>query len=109
MQNTDLTSAFSALSDPVRFAIVEQLLTDGEQSAGDIGLNAPVSAPAVSRHLKVLRTAGLVRQRVDAQRRMYSVDPAAIRKIHAWTLTYRDFWEASLDRLAQVLEEEDNV
>ena len=61
-------------------------------------------APAISRHLKVLRQAGLVQQRVDAQRRIYAVDPEAIRAIGTWTITRKEFWQGSLDRLAVLLD-----
>lgn len=99
-----LTDTFSALGDPTRFAIVERLLTKGELSAGDIQDVAAISAPAISRHLKVLREAGVIDQRIDRQRRMYSVRPDAVRAISAWTITHREFWEASLDRLEAALD-----
>ncbi|MDF0601179.1 metalloregulator ArsR/SmtB family transcription factor [Psychromarinibacter sp. C21-152] len=102
----DLVTAFSALGDPNRFAILERLLRDGAQSAGDLQDVADISAPAVSRHLKVLREAGLISQRVDAQRRIYSANPAAVRAINDWTMDHAAFWGASLDRLAAALNEE---
>jgi len=100
---TDLARTFSALGDPTRFAIVETLLADGEKSAGDLLSLAPISAPAISRHLKVLRNAGVVSQRVDRQKRIYSVNPEAVLAINAWVETHRKFWEASLDRLEHAL------
>ncbi|MGB5559661.1 MAG: metalloregulator ArsR/SmtB family transcription factor [Paracoccaceae bacterium] len=104
---SDLTTHFAALGDPVRFAIVERLLSTGEQSAGELLDVADVSAPAISRHLKVLREAGLITRRIDAQRRIYSVEPSAIGMIGAWTMSHRDFWEAGLDRLAAALDNEE--
>ena len=65
-----------------------------------------MSAPAMSHHFKVLREAGIVVQRVDAQRRLYSVRPEAIKAIGQWSLTYREFWEQSLDRLGRAIEKE---
>ena len=103
---TALAHTFSALGDPTRFAIVERLLQEGELSAGTLQAGLPISAPAVSRHLKVLRTAGVVRQRVDRQRRMYSVRPEAVQAISAWTASHRDYWQSSLDRLERMLAEE---
>ncbi|WP_075996043.1 ArsR/SmtB family transcription factor [Salaquimonas pukyongi] len=94
-----LVSTFSALGDPVRFAIVERLLGEGELSAGDLQDSASVSPPAISRHLKVLRQAGIVDRRIEKQRRFYSVRPEAVQAISAWTMSHREFWEASLDRL----------
>lgn len=103
---TELPIRFAALGDPTRLAIVERLLGEGELSAGDLHKVAPVSAPAISRHLKILREAGLVTRRIDAQRRLYSVAPEAMRTIAAWTMNHREFWEASVDRLAAALDEE---
>lgn len=101
-----LASAFAALGDPVRLEIVERLMSRGETSAGALQEGFGISPPAVSRHLKVLREAGIVRQRVDAQRRLYSVRPEAVQAIGAWTMSHREFWQASLDRLEAALETE---
>lgn len=105
-----LPHTFAALADETRFAILERLLAKGACTAGDLGDVAPISAPAISRHLKVLREAGVITQRVDGPKRIYSANPAAIRAISDWTLSHRDFWEGSLDRLEQALRslEDDN-
>ncbi|WP_071673771.1 ArsR/SmtB family transcription factor [Nioella nitratireducens] len=103
--DTDLATCFAALGDPTRFAIVTRLMTEGPQSAGALLDVADISAPAVSRHLKVLRQAGVVHQQVDAQRRIYSVAPEAVQAIGRWSMTKREFWEGSLDRLATVLDD----
>ena len=100
-----LSETFAALGNDVRFAIVERLLRDGELAAGELA--APdMSAPAMSHHFKVLRQAGIVAQRIDAQRRLYSVRPEAIEAIGRWSLTHREFWERSLDRLGRAIEKE---
>ena len=101
-----LVDTFAALGDPTRFAIVERLLTEGEMSAGELQDTAEISPPAISRHLKVLRAAGVLRQRIDRQRRLYSVRPQAVQAISAWTINHKKFWQASLDRLATALEQE---
>lgn len=103
---TNLANTFSALGDETRFAIVERLLNHGESSAGELQQVADISAPAISRHLKVLRQAGVIHQRVDRQRRMYSVEPETVRAINAWVEYHRKFWQTSLDRLEQALEQE---
>ncbi|MEC9342972.1 MAG: metalloregulator ArsR/SmtB family transcription factor [Pseudomonadota bacterium] len=103
-----LPATFAALGDATRFAIVERLLSEGEMSAGALQEGATISPPAFSRHLKVLREAGVIRQRVDRQRRLYSVRPEAVETIGAWTIRHRDFWEASLKRLERALMEEMN-
>jgi DNA-binding transcriptional ArsR family regulator len=82
---------------------VDRLLKEGELSAGELLEGGPMSAPAFSHHFKVLREAGIVHQRVDRQRRMYSVRPEAVRAIGEWTLSFRDFWQGSLDRLEAAL------
>ena len=90
--------ALEALADPTRRRIVE-LLADGELEAGSIATNFPVSRPAVSRHLRVLREAGLVRSRGEAQRRLYSLDPAPLAEVDEWLSRYRAFWTNRLDAL----------
>ena len=99
-----LADTFAALGNPTRLAIVERLLREGELAAGELVAEGEMSAPAMSHHFKVLRDAGIVTQRVDAQRRLYTVRPEAVRAIGAWSLTYREFWEQSLDRLEAALE-----
>jgi DNA-binding transcriptional ArsR family regulator len=97
---------FAALSDPTRRHIVE-LLGAGEQAAGAIGAHFPVSAPAVSQHLRTLRDAGLVRVRVDGQRRLYSLDPDGFAEMEAWFEKMRRFWSGRLDALERELKKED--
>jgi len=102
----NLTQTFSALGDPIRFAIVERLLNEGEQTAGDLQSVAVVSAPAISRHLKVLRSAGIIERRVNRQQRIYSVCPDALQSISDWTMSHKEFWAGSLNRLDSALKEE---
>ena len=94
-----LTSAFSALSDSTRFRIVEQLMDQGETLAGDLVIGSGISGPAISRHLKLLRDAGLISARAVGTKRYYSVRSDGLRAIADWTLSRREFWESSLDRL----------
>ena len=101
-----LVSTFAALGDPVRFAITERLMDRGALSAGDLQDVADISPPAISRHLKVLREAGIVTQSIDGTRRIYAINPAAIQGIDDWLGQHRDFWKAGLDRLAQMLEDD---
>lgn len=105
---TDLLTAFSALSDATRFSIVEQLMDSGELPAGDLIEGKGMSGAAISRHLKVLREAGLVRQRVQGTQRIYSIQPDGLRAIADWTISKRQFWESSLDRLGDILERENS-
>ena len=94
-----LIHTFTALSDSTRLAVVEKLMTEGEQPVGALLNDVTMSAPAMSRHLKVLREAGLIQQRAEGTRRLYSVRPEALRTISDWVMDYRTFWEAGMDRL----------
>lgn len=101
-----LLKSFAALSDETRLSIVDQLITQGELPAGDLAPGAGISAPAISRHLKVLREAGLVTQRADGTRRLYSARPEGLRMIAEWTQSRKAFWDGSLDRLEAALMED---
>jgi DNA-binding transcriptional ArsR family regulator len=101
---TQLAAVFGALSDPTRLAIVERLLSEGEQTAGEISKPFVVSKPAISKHLKVLEDAGLIERRVHRQWRVCRARPEAIRIIDDWMGRYRAFWEVSVDRLGRLVE-----
>lgn len=96
---------FAALAEPTRRDIVE-MLGAGERSAGEIGSRFPISAPAVSQHLKTLREAGLVRVRTDGQRRIYSLDPDGFAEMEDWFAKMRAFWASRLDKLEEELKQE---
>jgi DNA-binding transcriptional ArsR family regulator len=100
---TDLTRTFAALADPTRLDLVEKLIRRGELPAGTLAEEATISAPAISRHLKVLREAGVIRQRADGTHRYYSASPDALKTLHDWTMDHRAFWAGSLDRLDTLL------
>lgn len=82
--SSGLLAIFAALADDTRFAIVRRLLADGELPVGAIAAPFSVTAPAISRHLRVLESAGLVERRIDRQRRMIRVRPDALEQIAAW-------------------------
>lgn len=103
---TPLLKSFSALADETRMSIVEQLMTRGELPAGDLFDGSGISAPAISRHLKVLREAGLVQHRSVGTKRLYSACPTGLRLIASWTQSKRQFWDASLDRLETAIMED---
>ena len=88
----------AALADPTRRALVA-LLADGELAAGVLAERFPVSRPANSRHLRVLREAGLVTARTDGKRRLYALDPRPLRELDDWLAGYRDLWAQRLDAL----------
>jgi DNA-binding transcriptional ArsR family regulator len=96
--------ALAALADPIRREIVENLLVKPED-AGSIASRFDVSRPAVSRHLRVLREAGLVSVEQDAQRRIYHIESAPLAEVDEWITRYRSFWTEKLNALDAHLEE----
>ena len=104
MQNS-ITTTMAALGDPTRFAIVERLLKEGEVSAGDLAMPFAMSKPAISRHLKVLENAHLIKRHTRAQFRVFRAQPDTLRKMDDWLNKYRKFWETSFNRLEEILNE----
>ena len=96
---------FIALADPTRRNLVE-MLADGERSFGELADKFAMSRPAVSQHLKVLRDAGIVVSRPDAQRRIYRLNDGGLEEIDAWLDKVRTYWAPRLDRLEQALNED---
>ena len=99
-----MSVAFDVLAEPNRRRILD-VLRDTERPVGDLVHALEISQPAVSKHLRVLRDAGLVEMRVDAQRRLYRVQPHGLREIDAWLEPYRRLWTKSLDDLERHLDE----
>lgn len=104
LQDRPMTEIFAALSDPTRFAIVERLLIDGECTIGDLAAPFSISGPAFSRHIKVLEQAGLIERRVEKQWRICRLRQDCFSSLDHWLKRYRDFWNASFDRLDQLLD-----
>jgi len=97
-----LSATFSALADPTRRAILARL-SRGESSVGDLAEPFDMSLPAVTKHLKVLERAGLIRRGRRAQWRPCRLSPAPLREVADWVEAYRHLWEARLDRLEAFL------
>jgi len=100
---THSPAIFEAIADPTRRAILDAL-SRGELSAGALAARFPISRPAVSRHLRVLRGAGLIRQRQEARSRIYSLDAEPLRDVAGWIDHYRVFWAARLQGLKRYAE-----
>ncbi|MFT3725354.1 MAG: metalloregulator ArsR/SmtB family transcription factor [Hyphomonadaceae bacterium] len=96
-------SALTALSDPTRRAVFERLKR-GPSAVGDLAEGLPVSRPAVSQHLKVLKEAGLVREQQDGTRRIYSIDPEGLGKLRKWL---DQFWDVALTNFKAEAEKKD--
>lgn len=95
---------FAALADPTRRQVLD-LLSRRDRAAGELGAAFPsVSQPGMSRHLRVLREAGLVRVREDGRHRLYSLRWEGLAAVDAWLSKYRDFWETELDSLESFLD-----
>jgi len=94
---------FRSLADPTRRAIFERLCREGEQTVGALTLQAGVSQPAVSKHLGILKQAGLVRDRHEGRQTHYSVQQGALTPLIDWTSQMTGFWQGRFDRLEDLL------
>ncbi len=95
---------FAAIADPTRRQVLD-LLSRRERAAGELGRAFPhISQPGMSRHLRVLREAGLVRVRQDRRHRFYSLRSERLGEVDAWISKYRGFWETELDSLEAYLD-----
>ena len=100
-----LSETFSALADPTRRAILARL-AQGETTVGELAEPFDISLPAVSKHLRVLENAGLIDRRTDAQWRLCCLRAQGMQDAHEWVERYRQYWEDSLDRLAELMEKQ---
>jgi DNA-binding transcriptional ArsR family regulator len=98
-------ATFQALADPTRRAVLD-LLRRGSQPAGQIASAFPVSRPAISKHLRLLRRAHLVREHREGRNRIYHLNPEPLRAVDSWIEQYRVFWAASLNNLKNFVESE---
>jgi DNA-binding transcriptional ArsR family regulator len=98
-----MESTFAIIAEPNRRAILN-LLATAEQSVGDIEEALRLSQPSVSKHLRVLREAGFVESRVDAQRRLYRIRPEPLMEVDAWLAPFRRFWSVHVDALERHLD-----
>jgi DNA-binding transcriptional ArsR family regulator len=97
-------NAFAALADPTRRAVFERLAA-GPRSVGELAQHMPVSRPAVSQHLKVLKAAGLVVDRPEGARRVYQIDPQGLGQVRAWL---DRFWDSALEAFKTEAEKDDH-
>jgi DNA-binding transcriptional ArsR family regulator len=94
---------FRTLADPTRRALFERLCREGERTVGALTAQAGVSQPAVSKHLGVLKQAGLVRDRQDGRQTHYSAQPGALGPLVDWTTRMTSFWDGRFDELEDLL------
>jgi DNA-binding transcriptional ArsR family regulator len=100
------TDIFKALSDPTRRAVLERLAS-AEMTATELREGFPISQPAMSQHLAVLRGAGLVSERREGRYVNYRVEPEGLAPLHAWIARYKAFWPNRIDSLKDLLREMD--
>jgi DNA-binding transcriptional ArsR family regulator len=98
-----MPTAFALVAEPHRRRILD-LLREGERPVGELVAALHLAQPAVSKHLRILREAGVVEARVDAQRRLYRLRPEPLREVDAWLAPYRALWSGSLDALERRLD-----
>jgi DNA-binding transcriptional ArsR family regulator len=98
-------ATFQALADPTRRAVLD-MLRRGSQPAGQIASSFPVSRPAISKHLRLLRRAHLVREHREGRHRVYQLNPEPLRAVDSWIGQYRQFWVESLNNLKAFVESE---
>jgi DNA-binding transcriptional ArsR family regulator len=103
-----MESAFGIIAEPNRRAILS-LLASSERSVGEIEQRLRMPQPSVSKHLRVLREAGFVEARVDAQRRVYRIRPQPLEEVDAWLAPFRRFWSGHLDALERHLDRTDKA
>ncbi len=96
-------TTLQVLGEPSRQAILD-LLRDGERPVGELVEKLQLSQPAVSKHLRALKDAGVVEARTDAQRRLYRIRPEPLMELDTWLSSYRRLWTTHLDRLEDHLE-----
>ena len=101
-----MESSFTIVAEPNRRAILSLLLSS-ERSVGEIERELRLSQPSVSKHLRVLRDAGFVESRIEAQRRLYRLRPEPLMELDAWLVPFRRFWSKHVDALERHLDEMD--
>ena len=101
-----MESVFEIIAEPNRRAILG-LLVSSQHSVGEIERQLRMAQPAVSKHLRVLREAGFVESTVDAQRRLYRLNPEPLQELEAWLAPFRRFWSAHVDALERHLDRMD--
>ena len=103
-----MESSFTIVAEPNRRAILG-LLLDAERSVGEIERELRMSQPSVSKHLRVLRDAGFVESRIEAQRRVYRLRPEPLMELDAWLIPFRRFWSKHVDALERHLDRMEDV
>jgi len=95
---------YSAIADPTRRAMLRRLAEEGEKTVTDLLAPFSISQPAVSKHLRILRDAGLVRSRKEGRMRLYQLEAARLRQVYDWVAHFERYWDEKLDALGDYLD-----
>ena len=98
---------FKAIADPTRRALFERLCREGDLTVGALTARSGISQPAVSKHLRILKQAGLVRDRIDGRQTHYSAQPGGLAPLLDWTRQMAGFWQSRFDQLEELLKRMD--
>jgi DNA-binding transcriptional ArsR family regulator len=97
------TDVYLAIADPTRRALLLRLAREGERNVSDLLEPFSISQPAVSKHLRILREANLVRSRKEGRERLYAIEPRALRQVYDWVSHFEKYWDQKLDALGEYL------
>lgn len=103
------SDVFLAIADPTRRALLRRLATEGEKPVMELLKRFRISQPAISKHLRCLRNAGLVRTRVQGRQRFYRLEAKRLQQIHTWVSFFEQYWDEKLDALGDYLEKAPKV
>jgi DNA-binding transcriptional ArsR family regulator len=98
------SDVYFAIADPTRRALLVRLAKDGERNVSDLLAPFSISQPAVSKHLRILREAKLVRSRKEGRERLYAIEPRKLRQVYDWVSHFEKYWEQKLDALGEYLD-----
>ena len=99
---------YSAIGDPTRRALLLRLAAEGERNVSELLEPLSISQPAVSKHLRILREAGLVTSRKRGRLRLYALDARRLRQVHEWVSHFEKYWDQKLDALGEYLDQRSN-
>jgi DNA-binding transcriptional ArsR family regulator len=101
---TSTANVFTAIADPTRRALLRRLADDGPRNVSELLAPFSISQPAVSKHLRILREAGLVRSRSQGRVRLYEIEATQLQQVHDWVTHFERFWDQKLDALGAYLD-----
>jgi DNA-binding transcriptional ArsR family regulator len=104
--STSTADVYFAIADPTRRALLRRLANDGERTVTELLKPFGISQPAVSRHLRILREAKLVRSRKVGRERLYKIEASKLQEVHDWVSHFEKFWDAKLDALGSYLDQQ---